>query len=75
LRETFFAHQVRSAGLHITIPTPGDFLVERKFLFEIGGKAKKRKQIKEPQETYMVRADIEVGFDRDNPLWLFSFLY
>lgn len=75
VREAFFAHQVRSAGLHITIPTRGDFLVERKFLFEIGGKAKKRKQIKEAQDAYVVRDDIEVGFDRDIPLWLFGFLY
>jgi predicted AAA+ superfamily ATPase len=74
-RETFFAHQVRSSGLHVTIPTRGDFLVEGGFLFEIGGKAKKRTQIREAQRAYVVRDDIEVGFDRDIPLWLFGFLY
>jgi len=75
VRETFFAHQVRSAGLHLAIPTRGDFLVEREFLFEIGGRAKKRKQIQEAPAAYVVRDDVEVGYDRDIPLWLFGFLY
>jgi len=75
VRENFFAHQVRSGGMHITVPTRGDFLVEGKFLFEIGGKAKKRTQIKQAQRAFVVRDDIEVGFDKDIPLWLFGFLY
>lgn len=75
VRETFFAQQILSGGLHITAPTQGDFLVEGKFLFEIGGKAKKRTQIKGIERTYVVRDDIEVGFEKDIPLWLFGFLY
>ena len=75
VRETFFAHQILSSGMHITVPTRGDFLVEGRFLFEIGGKAKKRTQIKGAEEAYVVRDDIEVGFDKDIPLWLFGFLY
>jgi len=75
VRETFFAHQVRSAGLHIAVPSRGDFLVENEFLFEIGGKLKKKKQIREARNAYVVRDNIEVGFDRDIPLWLFGFLY
>jgi len=49
--------------------------VEGKSVFEIGGKAKKRKQIKEAQEACVVRDDIEVGFDWEIPLWLFGFFY
>jgi hypothetical protein len=75
VRETFFAHQVRSAGLHMSVPSHGDFLVENEFLFEIGGKLKKKKQIREARNAYVVRDNIEVGFDRDIPLWLFGFLY
>jgi len=59
----------------ITVPAQGDFLVEDKFPFEIGGKAKKRSQIRGIEEAYVVRDDIEVGFDKDIPLWLFGFLY
>jgi len=61
--------------MHITVPAQGDFLVEGKFLFEIGGKARKRAQIRGIEEAYVVRDDIEVGFDKDIPLWLFGFLY
>jgi predicted AAA+ superfamily ATPase len=75
VRETFFAQQVRSSGMHITVPTRGDFLVEGTFLFEIGGKAKTRAQIRKAQHAYVVRDEIEVGFDKDIPLWLFGFLY
>jgi hypothetical protein len=75
VRETFFAQQIRSAGLHVSVPTQGDFLVEGDFLFEIGGKPKKKKQIREARNAYLVRDNIEVGFDRDIPLWLFGFLY
>jgi hypothetical protein len=49
--------------------------VEDKFLFEIGGKAKKRSKIRGIEEICGVRDDIEVGFDKDIPLWLFGFLY
>ena len=35
-RETFFANQLKSAGLYVRIPTREDFLVEGKYLFETG---------------------------------------
>ncbi|WP_462280087.1 ATP-binding protein, partial [Salinivirga cyanobacteriivorans] len=37
LRETFFLNQL-SAQHHITYPKKGDFLVDGKYLFEVGGK-------------------------------------
>jgi len=43
----------------------GDFLVEGKYTFEIGGKNKSFNQIK----------DLEIGFANKIPLWLFGFLY
>lgn len=49
--------------------------MEDKFLFEIGGKAKKKSKIRGIEEAYGVREDIEVGFEKDIPLWLFGFLY
>ena len=39
-RETFFCHQLMSAGLKVRIPDQVDFLVENRFLFEMGGKSK-----------------------------------
>jgi len=74
-RETFFAHQMKSAGMHVRIPTQGDFLVDDTYLFEIGGRGKGKGQIQNRAKAYVVRDDIEVGFGNVIPLWLFGFLY
>ena len=74
LREEFFANQLYK--LHkITYPKQGDFLVDEKYIFEIGGKNKNFKQIVDLQNAYVVADDIEIGFNNKIPLWLFGFLY
>jgi len=75
VRETFFAHQTKSAGMNVHIPTKGDFLVEDMYLFEIGGKGKGKAQIRDTPNAFVVRDDIEVGSGNIIPLWLFGFLY
>jgi len=75
LRETFFAHQIKSAGIPTCSPAKGDFLVADKYLFEIGGKKKGDRQVKGAEHAYVVRDDMEVGFANTIPLWLFGFLY
>ncbi|PXF54615.1 MAG: hypothetical protein C4B58_15765 [Deltaproteobacteria bacterium] len=74
-RETFFAHQLKNAGANIRIPSRGDFLVEGKYLFEIGGRTKVKSQVKDADNGFVVRDEIEVGFGNAIPLWLFGFLY
>jgi hypothetical protein len=44
-------------------------------VFEVGGKNKGFQQIKDIENAYIVADDIETGFDRKIPLWLFGFLY
>ena len=56
-------------------PKKGDFLINEKFIFEIGGKNKSFEQIKNLDNSYVVADDIEVGFRNKIPLWLFGFLY
>ncbi|HIP12838.1 MAG TPA: hypothetical protein EYG73_08995 [Arcobacter sp.] len=74
VRETFFANQLQN--LHeVSIPTKGDFLVDDKYLFEVGGKNKSFNQIKDIANSYVVADDIEIGFGAKIPLWLFGFLY
>ena len=73
-RELFFASMLR-VHHSIEIPKKGDFLVDEKFLFEIGGKNKSFKQIKDMSNSYVVSDDIEVGSGNKIPLWLFGFLY
>ena len=53
----------------------GDFLVDEKYIFEIGGKNKSFKQIKDMDNSFVVADDIEIGFGNKIPLWLFGFLY
>ena len=75
IRETFFAHQIKSSGMNIRIPVRGDFSVEDRYLFEIGGKKKSGKQVEKVEEAFVVRDDIEIGYSNIIPLWLFGFLY
>ncbi len=53
----------------------GDFLVDDKWLFEIGGKGKTARQISHTEKSYIAADNIEFGFGSKLPLWLFGFLY
>jgi predicted AAA+ superfamily ATPase len=74
LRETFFLNQV-SVRHDLQYPPQGDFLVDGKYLFEIGGKSKSRFQIQGIAEAYLALDNIESGMANQIPLWLFGFLY
>ncbi len=74
VRETFFLN-ILSVGHQVTYPTKGDFLVDDKYLFEIGGKNKSFNQIKDIEDSFVVADGVEVGYGHKIPLWLFGFLY
>jgi predicted AAA+ superfamily ATPase len=74
IRESFFANQLQ-LNHDISIPAKGDFLIDGKYLFEVGGKNKSFKQIKDVPNSFVVADDIEVGFGAKVPLWMFGFLY
>jgi predicted AAA+ superfamily ATPase len=74
MRETFFLNQL-SYNHIVEYPNSGDFWVDKKFLFEIGGKNKSDKQIKDTYSAYIAADDIEYGFGKKIPLWLFGMLY
>ncbi len=73
-RETFFFNQV-SCVASVRYPKNGDFIVDNKLHFEVGGKHKNHEQIKGIAHSYVASDDIEVGFTNRVPLWLFGFLY
>ena len=73
VRETFFANQLFSYNL--LYPSSGDFLVDNTYIFEIGGKNKTKKQIKDLDNSYLTSDDTEIGNGNKIPLWLFGFLY
>lgn len=73
-RETFFFNQL-SHNHAVTYPKQGDFLVDKKLLFEVGGKHKSFDQIKDIADSYLAIDDIEVGYGNKIPLWTFGLLY
>jgi len=75
VRETFFLSQVENSGAVVTYPKDGDFMVNGKYLFEVGGKNKSNEQIRGYENAFVVADDLEYGWGNKIPLWLFGFLY
>jgi predicted AAA+ superfamily ATPase len=75
LRETFFANQIVSAGLRVRLASKGDFVVEDRYTFEVGGRTKTAGQVAGVPEAYVVQDGRESGSGQVLPLWLFGFLY
>lgn len=73
-RETFFLSQIRM-GHEVSYPVKGDFRVNDKYLFEVGGKRKTFDQIADIPDSFLAVDDTETGFGNRIPLWLFGFLY
>jgi len=74
LRETFFMMNL-SENNKVESSETADFLIDEKYTFEVGGKNKGQKQIKNTPDSYIVKDDIVIGNDNIIPLWLFGFLY
>jgi len=74
VREVFFASMLKIVH-DIAVAKKGDFLVDEKYIFEVGGKSKSFKQISDLPNSFVVADDIEIGFGNKVPLWLFGFLY
>jgi len=72
--ETFFLNQLM-VGNTVTYPDKGDFLVNDKFLFEVGGKSKTQKQIEGIQNAFIIKDDFEYASENIIPLWMFGLLY
>jgi predicted AAA+ superfamily ATPase len=82
-REAFFVNQIKNyfslqnrfINEDIFVAKKGDFLVDGTYTFEVGGKNKSFKQIKDMKNSFVASDDIEIGFGAKIPLWLFGFLY
>jgi len=74
LRESFVVSQL--AFEHdLRLPAQGDFIVDDKYILEVGGKSKSYKQIANLPDSYVVSDDLLVGAGNKIPVWLFGFLY
>jgi len=74
LRESFFVSQIKIEHT-VKYANKGDFEIDDKFIFEIGGRSKGFEQIKDIVNSYVVADELEIGFGNKIPLWLFGFLY
>lgn len=74
IRETFVLNQL-AVTHNMTYPVSGDFLLDGKYTFEVGGKGKPSHQIKGIKDAYLVKDDIEFGSKGVIPLWMFGLLY
>jgi predicted AAA+ superfamily ATPase len=75
VREIFFIKMLQNSGEKVYYSRIGDFQVQN-YNFEIGGKSKQKKQIKESlQNSYLVKDDILFSAGNEIPLYLFGFLY
>jgi len=73
-RESTFA-SLLSVKHRVEFAKDGDFIVDGRYLFEVGGKGKGFAQIRNIPDSFVAADDIEFGFGNKIPLWLFGFMY
>lgn len=74
VRETFFLNQFK--GLHeISRSEVADFVINKTYTVEIGGRNKMRKQIANIENGYVAKDGIEIGFGNIIPVWMFGLMY
>ena len=73
IRETVFFNQMRVKNEVFCSPK-ADFNINN-ITFEVGGKNKNREQIKDLKSAYIVKDDIEYGYQNTIPLWVFGLNY
>lgn len=74
IRETFFMSQTQLIA-KINATLQADFLINGKYLVEVGGKNKQQHQVAGTANGFIVKDGIAIGNDNIIPLWLFGFLY
>lgn len=73
IRETFFLNQTRVEQKVITSAI-SDFQIAN-YIFEVGGKNKKQKQLQGSENGFIVKDNIEQGYMNVIPLWQFGLNY
>jgi hypothetical protein len=73
IRETFFLNQTKVIANVVSSPI-ADFQIDD-MTFEVGGKNKNQRQIQSAANGFIVKDDIEFGFNNIVPLWCFGMGY
>ena len=74
VRETFFCRML-SAHHRVQTAPRGDFKVDGRHVFEVGGKSKDFHQVAGVPSAWLAVDGIPAGSGRRIPLWMFGFLY
>lgn len=76
LRETFFCNQMSAIGkLTEYSREKGDFLIDGKYTFEVGGAQKDGRQVAGLNNAFIAADGIEYASGNKFPLWLFGLMY
>lgn len=73
IRETFFFNQMRLKN-EVISSKKADFVIGN-YSFEIGGKNKQQHQLEKDGKSFLVKDDIEFGYQNVIPLWAFGLNY
>lgn len=74
-RETFVVNQLSPKHLVEYGKEQGDFLIDGKYTFEVGGADKTFKQIAGIKDSYVLADGIEFASGNKLPIWLMGFVY
>jgi len=74
VRETFFLSQLQPFH-QVNMPKQGDFRINGKQTFEVGGKGKSKKLLMGVPNSWVVKDELEFPVMNAIPLWMFGLLY
>ena len=75
IRECFAVNQLSVNHLVEYGKTTGDFKIDGKYTFEVGGDRKTFDQIADIPNSYILADEMEFPIGKKIPLWLIGFLY
>lgn len=74
IRETYVANCLINHG-DLSSPEHGDFCLDNKWVFEVGGRSKTKKQLKGVKHAFVLADNILLPERNTIPLWLLGFLW
>jgi predicted AAA+ superfamily ATPase len=74
IRESFAVNQL-SISHEVHLHSEADFIVDHRYVIEIGGRGKDTRQVRDHGSAYIFKDNIEIGYSQSIPLWLLGFLY
>jgi len=75
IRETFVVNQLSYQHRVEYSKKAGDFRIDNKYTFEVGGESKEAKQIVGVTTSYILADDLEYPIGNKLPLWIVGFCY